>query len=320
MRADWVVGCDGIGSTVRRAVGLGYEGTEYSGMQMRMMDVPVEGFPLGADAIHYLIDEGVMLLVVELTSGRYRVLVSDMGPERPDQARVEDFQAIVDHFFAGSVRLGVPHWATVFQIWRRLASCYRAGRVFLAGDAAHVHSPAGGQGMNVCIQDACNLGWRLADVVKGTADDDVLDLYEQERRPVAQQVLEGTHALHAVIMAHGVPLEDRRRLAMEPLFHDRAVRLMAGVSFTYGDGATGALGVGDRAPDVDLSDGRRLYEALRPGGHVTVEVNEPGVAPSSAVGVHATADGQPGGYGPGTWLVRPDGYVGGYTPAGAGVR
>jgi NADPH-dependent dioxygenase len=175
VRTRWLVGCDGVQSTVRAQLDIPYEGGEYTGMQMRMMDVPLRGFPLEDDRIHYFISPARLLLVTKLPGATYRVVISDM-PGTPDTETARSaFQDVLDGHFCGSVSLGEPEWATVFRIWKRVTPRYRHGGVFLAGDAAHCHSPAGGQGMNVGVQDAFNLGWKLALVSAGEADES-LDL------------------------------------------------------------------------------------------------------------------------------------------------
>ncbi|MBO0878819.1 MAG: FAD-dependent monooxygenase [Mycobacterium sp.] len=351
---DWVVGCDGIRSTVRTACGLDFRGDEYAGA-MRMMDAPLENFPLGDSSIHYLIDKHHMLLVTKLPGGNYRVLVSDMGRRGSDPAATSEaevhaeFQSIIDGHFGGRVRLGAPEWATNFQIWHRISTGYKRGHVLLAGDAAHIHSPAGGQGMNACIQDSFNLGWKLASVVTGSADESLLDSYELERRPVAQQVIEGTDRLHQVMMAHGQEIEARRNLVQAPGFNSSAVQQISGLAYTYRGVAESSasmslsgLAAGDRAPDVVISAGLRLHELLRHPDHTLLVLDRGQRAETSAVvdaadrfagalrtfvitesasrasmsGETVVADNRDifdlygGSDGDGVCLVRPDGYIG----------
>lgn len=271
VQTDWLVGCDGVHSTVRKQLNLPFEGDEYTGMQMRMMDVPLTGFPLARDRIHYLITTDRLLLIVKLPGPNYRVLISDMRGTPPTETARSAFQAAVDEHFHGNVLLGEPEWATVFRIWRRVTSSYRQNRVFLAGDAAHCHSPAGGQGMNACIQDAFNLGWKLALVIRGEAHESILDTYERERRPIAQQVIEGTHALHGIIMDHGTPLQQRIALSQQPGFSGQAVSKISGLAYHYRNTITVPAGLapldgllpGDRAPDVRLTTELRLHNLLR---------------------------------------------------------
>lgn len=261
-RFDWVVGCDGFRSTVRQALDLPLEGEDYEGM-MKMIDVKVTGFPGSDDAIHYYVAPDHMLLVNALDTGNHRVLISDRTGEVPLERAREVFQGVLDRHFGGAVRIDEPEWATNFYIGRRQVNRYREGRLLLAGDAAHVNSPAGGQGMNVSMQDAFNLGWKLALVAKGKAQEALLDSYEAERVPVAAQMLEGTHYIHSIIMAHGKGMTERLERMSAPGWNQQAVNQIAGVSYTYrAADAEGALAAGDRAPDMNLADGTRLYDQL----------------------------------------------------------
>lgn len=270
---DWLVGCDGIHSRVREQLALPFDGHEYQGT-MRMMDVPVTGLTVGDDAIHYFIAKEHMLLVSKLPGANYRVLISDKSEVAevppPQEARVA-FQQIVDRHFGGEVVLGSPVWTTHFRLSRRKVDSFRRGRVFLAGDAAHVNSPAGGQGMNVAMQDGFNLGWKLGLVMGGHAPVSLLDSYEVERAPVAQQMLDGTSYIHSIIMAHGQGMTERIERMRADSWNERAVSQIAGVSYTYcpdGVGDQGAVPrVGDRAPDSAALDDTPLYERVASSGY-----------------------------------------------------
>nr|WP_280302699.1 FAD-dependent oxidoreductase [Nocardia abscessus] len=277
VRPSWLVGCDGVRSTVRTLLGSGFDGSEYTG-SMRMMDVPVYGLPPGDTDIRYDIHEDDMLLTVQLPKN-YRVLISDTRPverTKPDlEVAREEFQRVVDKHFGGGVRLGDPEWSTVFEIWRRMSTDYRVGNIFLCGDAAHVHSPAGGQGMNAAIQDAFNLGYKLAHVAAGVAPESLLDTYELERRPIAKQVIDGTHMLHSFMMAHGDSIASRRAIVRAPGFKQKAAAQIAGVSYNYRDDIAAppvlapldGLRAGDRAPDVAITPTLWLHDQLRHTGY-----------------------------------------------------
>ncbi|MBF6422599.1 FAD-dependent monooxygenase [Nocardia farcinica] len=279
VRTSWLIGCDGLRSTVRSYLGADYLGGEYTGMEMRMMDVELRGFPLPDDRVHYLIDRDRLLLVTRLPGPWWRVLISDNGTgdngaTAPTATR-EGFQSVLDDHFDGAVEVGTPKWITTFRIWRRLSTSYGDSGIYLCGDAAHIHSPAGGQGMNACIQDAFNLGWKLAAVATGRAPITLLEFYERERRPIAEQLIAGTHLLHKVIMAHGTPLTERVAITREPDFNVRAVRQISGLAYTYRDVTTTppgmptplGLAAGDRAPDAVLSRGRRVHDLLAHPDH-----------------------------------------------------
>ena len=153
----------------------------------------------------------------------------------------------------------------------RLAKTYRSGNVFLAGDSAHVHSTTGGQGMNCCMQDAYNLGWKLALVVQGKAPAKLLDTYVTERRPIAEQVIWAASSLHEIFMGHGKDIAERATKIKDQAFLDAIVSRCSGLSYTYrdyvpkGEGLAEIAGpaVGDRAPDADLGGGSALYDFTR---------------------------------------------------------
>ncbi|MGH8835671.1 MAG: FAD-dependent monooxygenase [Actinomycetes bacterium] len=186
---SYLVGCDGAHSTVRHQAGIGFAGSAYP-QTFVLADVEVDG-GLDQDAAHFFPgDDGVLLFFPLRHPASWRILTIADAHLDPDanQPTMDELQAIVDRFAGGSLRLRDPFWLTYFKLHQRLATDYRAGPVFLAGDAAHVHSPAGGQGMNTGIQDAWNLGWKLA-LVLGGADPVLLDSYQTERHPVGRFVL-----------------------------------------------------------------------------------------------------------------------------------
>ncbi|WP_157227796.1 FAD-dependent monooxygenase [Nocardia asiatica] len=266
VRPDWLVGCDGLQSRVREQLGVSYVGDEYSGQAMKMMNGPVSGLEdYDSNRIHYFIKESNMLLVTALPDGNCRVLISENSEVDSAEMTLAAFQSVVDdHFPHRRVTLGAQAENSVFSIWRRISGTYRIGRILLCGDANHINSPAGGQGMNCGIQDAFNLGWKLGMVVRGYADEAVLETYELERRPVAELVLAGSHELTKILMDHGTPIPERIAKTREPGFNERMVGLISGLSFSYRDvistpaGLTGPadLAVGDRVP-------LHLHEFLR---------------------------------------------------------
>ncbi len=272
---SYVIGCDGVHSFVRKTMGLPFEGEAYEGMIMQMMDSSTEGYDCDPDWIQYFMEDKNFLLTTPLPNGNYRILISDMGETaRMDGTRVEAYQKVVDGHGL-NFKIIEPEWVTQWVIWKRLANIYRKDRVFLCGDSAHVHSPSGGQGLNSCIQDAWNLGWKLAMVLRGEAKAALLDTYETERKPIAQQVIDGTDAMHDIIMAHGRGMAERMALTETPNWQTRVTELVAGISYTYRDHIPAIEGLaqipegpqaGDRAPDITLEDGSGLMVSLAHGG------------------------------------------------------
>jgi 2-polyprenyl-6-methoxyphenol hydroxylase-like FAD-dependent oxidoreductase len=187
--ARWLVGCDGGHSAVRKQSGIAFEGETRDEVRMIVADVEVDG--LDREAWH--IWQHVALCPLPSTNVfQYQ---AGVAPGRDPELSLANMQAILDERSGRSdIRLRTLAWSSLWRANVRLADRYRTGRVFLAGDAAHIHSPAGGQGMNTSIQDAYNLGWKLAAVAKGAAPA-LLDSYEAERRPVAADVLALSNAL-----------------------------------------------------------------------------------------------------------------------------
>ena len=198
MSARYLVGCDGAHSSVRHGAGIPFEGGRYP-QTFVLGDLEVDG-DLERDAAHGLIGSAGVLFFFPLGwPATWRMLGMRLPvpggmehEQEPVEPSLAELQAIADAFTDGRVRLRDPVWLTYFRLHHRHATRYRVGRIFLAGDAAHVHSPAGAQGMNTGIQDAWNLGWKLALVERGLADQALLDSYEAERRPVGRFVLRFT--------------------------------------------------------------------------------------------------------------------------------
>jgi 2-polyprenyl-6-methoxyphenol hydroxylase-like FAD-dependent oxidoreductase len=264
----WLVACDGARSFVRESLGLDYRQSEYKGLVLQNMDAPVEGWPGERDWVHYYMGKDHFLLITYLPGGHCRLMISDMGKSVDTNLTPRViFQQFVDRHFTG-VRVGEPHWATKWTVITRLAGTYRAGNVFLAGDSAHVHSTSGGQGMNCCMQDAHNLGWKLAYVASGRAGAALLDSYETERHPIGEQVIQGASALHEIILAHGTAIDERMQRVKDPAWLAIAAGRISGIAYTYratignAEEVASLTGpaIGDRAPDVDLEGGRTLFE------------------------------------------------------------
>jgi 2-polyprenyl-6-methoxyphenol hydroxylase-like FAD-dependent oxidoreductase len=185
--ARYVVGGDGMHSTVRAAAGLEFDGEAYADSFV-LADVRME-WPLGASEVSLYFSPEGLLVVAPLPNGTFRIVATlDNAPERP---ALEDIQALMDTRGPADGKNHVQEvvWSSRFRIHHRLANAYRDGSFFLMGDAAHVHSPAGGQGMNTGLVDAVVLGRLLASVIQGHRPDSALDAYQQLRRPAAAQVL-----------------------------------------------------------------------------------------------------------------------------------
>jgi 2-polyprenyl-6-methoxyphenol hydroxylase-like FAD-dependent oxidoreductase len=187
IRARYVVGADGMHSVVRQTAGIGFAGHAYE-QSFVLADVDME-WPLGRDEVMLFFSPEGPVVVAPLPGNRFRVVASlDDAPAQPDAADIERVLQTRGPA-SGTTRVTRVHWSSRFRLHHRVADRYRSGRLFLIGDAAHVHSPAGGQGMNTGLVDAVVLGKLLPEVIAGRQPDAYLDHYERLRRPAAKQVL-----------------------------------------------------------------------------------------------------------------------------------
>lgn len=274
IQASWLIGCDGAHSRIRKALGLAFEGSTYH-EEYLLGDVDLD-WQRSHSEVHVWLHPKGQLAAMPLPDNHWR-LIADMpvlpGQEAPKASR-ELFQRLLRER-AGDTTTTISKsiWMSNFQIHRRLVTSYRQQHVFLAGDAAHVHSPFGGQGANTGMQDAYNLAWKLALVIRGKASDALLDTYQEERRPVAQKVLSGTHSITRIFYQRNplmhflrdcvvIPLLKREGVqrhllweASELGIHYRFSTLSQAHQETYIARLTGKRGkikaprAGDRAPD-----------------------------------------------------------------------
>jgi 2-polyprenyl-6-methoxyphenol hydroxylase-like FAD-dependent oxidoreductase len=303
--ASYVVGADGVRSAVRDLVGLPFPGRSVVRSVMladvRLTEAPADVLTVGA------VGDG-FAFVAPFGDGWFRVIAWDRDRQLPDDApvRLDEVREVARRALGTDFGMHEARFLSRFHSDERQAPRYRIGRVLLAGDAAHVHSPAGGQGMNVGMLDAANLGWKLAAEVRGEAVPGVLDTYHAERYPVGRAVVRFSGGLLRMALLSARPLRALRmgvaRLALSiPAVEGRAARTVSGLATSYPAPPGSPPLTGRRAPDLPLSKGR-LYEALRGGRFVLVR--PPGVE-ELAGGPHVD---QVTGDGPGL-LVRPDGYV-----------
>jgi 2-polyprenyl-6-methoxyphenol hydroxylase-like FAD-dependent oxidoreductase len=248
--ARYLVGCDGAHSTVRRLAGIGFTGGAYP-QTFVLADLEADGVTPGA-AHAYLSGPGMLFFFPLLHPATWRILAmrppADPTPQDAPVA-LDEVQTLTDAYTAGTVQVRDPVWMTNFRLHHRAATRYRAGRVFLAGDAAHIHSPAGAQGMNTGIQDAVNLAWKLAHALRGVTDPGLLDSYHTERAPVGRTVLRYTDRTYRVATSTNPivrTLRSRLAPALIPLvLKPRAVR-------AYGFGILAQLAIRYRHSPLSL--------------------------------------------------------------------
>ncbi|MDQ0401721.1 rifampin monooxygenase [Streptomyces sp. NPDC000349] len=268
LRARYLVGCDGGRSTVRKLLGVGFPGepsrTETLIGEMRVRAEPEEVAAVVAEVRETQKRFGAG----PLGDGFYRVGVpaADVAEDRSLPPTLDEFRRQLKACAGTDFGVHAPRWLSRFGDATRLAERYRTGRVLLAGDAAHIHPPVGGQGLNLGIQDAFNLGWKLAAEVNGWAPDGLLDSYHTERHPVAADVLDNTRAQMELLSTEPGPQAVRRLLAELTRFEDVSRHLtekVTALNVRYDLGAGHEL-VGRRMRDVELRQGR-LYELTHTG-------------------------------------------------------
>lgn len=321
LRTNYLVGCDGGRSLVRKTAGIAFVGSGPT-LSNLMAEVELRGEPawgLRHDALGF---HGLS----KSESGRVRVLVTEQNLERSGEPGLRDLSDALIAVYGTDFGAHSPCFISRFTDVSRQAVSYRNGRVLLAGDAAHVHHSVGGQGLNTGVQDAVNLGWKLAQVVKGISPDGLLDTYHTERHPVAARVLRNTTAQIALLRRAEDGLNAAREIVSELLAMDeprqRFGAMMSGLDIRY-DLGEGHLLIGHRMPDLDLVvEGLpvRLFTLLHSAGGVLINFGAPqsfAIAPwaDRIKRVDASYDGpwELPAVGqvaaPKTVLVRPDGHV-----------
>ncbi len=301
--AAYVVGTDGVRSRVRQALGVPFPGRavlrSIALADVRLRDAPADVLTVGATG-------DSLAFVAPFGDGWHRVIAWDRANIRPDSDPVDlaEISAITRRALGTDFGMHDARWLSRFHSDERQAPRYRVGRAFLAGDAAHVHSPAGGQGMNVGIQDACNLGWKLAAAVHGWAPPGLLDTYQTERHPVGRQVLRSSGALLRAATVRPRALRAARDMLGATLLRLRPVaRRAAGTVSAIDVRYPGA----PRATDRPLAAGGRLYEALRAGAFVLLGPPELAAAAAPWAGRVRTA--VPATPTTTATLVRPDAHI-----------
>ena len=308
LRASYLVGTDGHRSAVRDALGLDFPGVSVVRSVM-LADVQMTDPPAGL--LNFSANAQGLFFVVPFGDEWFRIIARDPERELPDDAPVDldEILGLAERVVGTDFGMHDPRWMSRFHSDERQVRHYRVGRVFLAGDAAHVHSPAGGMGMNTGLQDSANLSWKLAAVIDGRADDGLLDSYHDERHPVGRMVLRTSGGLiRAALIRRPAARRLRDTIAgvafRTPALRRRLGRRITGLDIAYDPPPGSHRPVGTRAVDVVGPDGRRLYEVLRSGAFVLVA---PKGFPAPQVDGHLEVlpiqAGTPR-------LVRPDGYVG----------
>ncbi|MDD6793659.1 MAG: FAD-dependent monooxygenase [Thermobifida fusca] len=322
LRAAYLVGCDGGHSTVRRLAGFDFPGAEPT-MEMFLADIVGADLPPRPIGVR---TPGGMVMNAPIGSGIDRIIVCERGHTPGPRSAPPPFSEISaawQRLTGEDISTATPLWTSSFTDAARQVTEYRRGRVFLAGDAAHVHLPAGGQGLNVGVQDAVNLGWKLGSVLRGTAPEHLLDTYHAERHPVGARVLMNTQA-QGLLYLKGTEVEPLRELFAELMTYNEVNRHLAalgsGLDSRYEGGPEDHPLLGRRLPPRDLLvDGNpttthRLLHAAR--GVLLDLADSPDHQHTAqrwrdrvdVVTARLAPDSQ-GLEGARTLLIRPDGYI-----------
>jgi 3-(3-hydroxy-phenyl)propionate hydroxylase len=276
LRAQYLVGCDGGRSVIRKAAGIGFPGWDPTRSnliaEVEVTEEPPKGVRHDATGIHGL---------HRLEDGRVRVVLTEQQLGPSSEPTLRDLSEALVAVYGTDFGIHSPTWISRFTDMTRQADAYRARRVLLAGDSAHVHYPAGGQGLSLGVQDAVNLGWKLAQVVKGTSPESLLDTYQDERHPVAARALQHTMAQGALQRRDGrtkalVDMVSELAIMDEP--RKRLAGLISGLDIHYDLGEGHPL-LGRRMPDLDLvtADGPlRVFTLLHDARPVLLNLGEPG--------------------------------------------
>ena len=332
LRTGYLVGCDGGRSVVRKAAQIDFPGwdptTSSLIAEVEMTEEPELGIRRDAIGVHaigrekYEIRDGKIIYMDE---GPLRVMVTEQRLQSGGEPTLGDLSAALVAVYEKDYGVHSPSWISRFTDAARQAACYRSGRVLLAGDAAHVHPPDGGQGLNIGVQDSVNLGWKLAQVVKGISPEGLLDTYHAERHPIAARVLRNTMAAVALRRS------DERTKAVNDTIAEllgmdeprrRFAGMMSGLDICYDLGEGHPL-LGRRMPDLDLltSDGSlRVFGLLHDARPVLLNFGAPDDLDFTpwAGRVRKVDAGYDGPWelpvlgavpAPGAVLIRPDGYV-----------
>ncbi|KAA0997768.1 2-polyprenyl-6-methoxyphenol hydroxylase [Paraburkholderia panacisoli] len=336
LRGRYLVGCDGARSLTRQQAGIGFSGHEASHSWL-LGDVRLD-LPDSKLMITEYNENGGLLIAPPGEDGRRRIVVTTPDESDPALLRqpptLEELSGMTRKILGADFNMRDPFWLSRFSNETRLADSYRSGRIFLAGDSSHIHAPFGGQGLNVGLQDAFNLGWKLAAVIKGEADEALLDSYEAERRPIGKQLNDSTLTQNVLMTSFSRGGLGLRKMVSDclafPEVNEKVAGQISGFSVGYEDvGAMRAFsdapcsaGAGIRAPDrrVRRADGSEVsvYELLASGRWLHLSFGTGAMVPladalpQEAV-VQVCSSERPHGFfeGAAAVLIRPDGYSAG---------
>jgi 2-polyprenyl-6-methoxyphenol hydroxylase-like FAD-dependent oxidoreductase len=281
VRTQWLVGCDGAHSMVRKQMGMSFEGGRYENEQFIQADAKIR-WTLPKGVSYLFLTEAGYMMVIEMPDDIVRVFISlpDPDPANTTDPTLKEIEEALNRLGGIDAELYNPVWLARYRTSHRMVPEFRKGRVFIAGDAAHIHVPIGGQGMNTGIQDAFNLAWKLASTIKGTLQPEVLDSFNTERTPVAQALLAGTDMAYRNVLHPNELMKKAASLFGSYIIRMESVRTrfrntLEEIEIAYknsslveDNGGSSGLAAGERAPDatiVRLKDFEtvRLFEVFK---------------------------------------------------------
>ncbi|MBV6624535.1 MAG: FAD-dependent oxidoreductase [Rivularia sp. (in: Bacteria)] len=282
IEAKYLVGADGSRSTVRQGLNLPFEGSPYSWTAF-LGDIQMEGHHAEGGTEQHSNDRG-LAFIVPFDDGSHRIVTIDRKYQNQPKGReldLDELQESISAILEKPVSLSQPKWLSRWGSELRLAPRYQVGRVFIAGDAAHTHSPAGGQGMNTGIQDGFNLGWKLAFAVKGISPETILNTYDTERHKIGDRILRTSDFLLRSLLLRQRLLRQMRELIFRifiplPFVQRKLAQNLSGLGVSY---ETGEGIAGKRIPDMEFINVKheqvRLYELLRFRGYTLIMFIDP---------------------------------------------
>jgi 2-polyprenyl-6-methoxyphenol hydroxylase-like FAD-dependent oxidoreductase len=286
--AKYIVGCDGAHSVVRHKLGLEFEGTTIDQL-FALADIKLD-WELPYDQSYAFVNKGEFIAFFPMKDGRHRILLTAKENSEQD-VTIDEIQDFIYKVGPGNTSISDPSWTSRFHVNQRKVKEPRKGRIFLAGDAAHIHSPVGAQGMNTGIQDAFNLAWKLALVLQNHSPLDLLNSYAEERVPVWNELLAGTERVTRMLLNENQLFNHFRKRVAPMITSKKPVRQRLigalseiGIHYRHSPIITNgwkpsttwknllkrnvSIQAGDRAPDVTFSNGNRLYDHLKTTNHV----------------------------------------------------
>ncbi|MGI0115785.1 FAD-dependent monooxygenase [Zooshikella sp. RANM57] len=324
LQADYVIGCDGVKSTIRQLLNIEFPGFRYD-CTLSIADVHLTYPP--EPKVYARTTKRGMVAVFPFDDGSFRLIVLDhhyMHIPVENPLTLAELNDSVQGILGRDLGIHQPTWMSRFRSEQRQADKYQVGRVFLAGDAAHTHIPSGGQGLQIAIQDAINLGWKLIAVLKGQAPTELLQSYEQERRAINSKILKNTDKIFKYEISRSLPARILRHLSVllmtVPFIQLLVIKQLSGVTLRYPFPKQGSHKlVGKRVPDIMLIDEfghtHRIYETLRRQQFILIDqtTNSHFIKNYINTGneqlVVLTGQIQPPHQLPCALLIRPDGYI-----------